>query len=176
MNFINKINNISVSWRYFFIVLVIYVVFLVFDYDLILKSLTYCGVIASEVLQAFLIVFVLMVLGDYYITPSFVKRYLDKNHFVKWLGVVIGGIISTGPIYMWYPLLGDLRKRVLNDGMVACFLYNRAIKIPLIPVALIYFDWKYLLVLGLLMVLFSIIQGMIINVLMRRENENCYSV
>ncbi len=176
MKTLKKISKISNSWRYLIFVVLLYIVFLIFDYEIFIQSLIYCGAMISEILQAFLLVFVLLVLSDYFITSSFITKYLNKNYFIKWLAVIIGGIISSGPIYMWYPLMADLRKKVLDNGMIACFLYNRAIKIPLIPVALIYFSWSYLLVLGLVMIFVSIIQGVVINYLFRSENENCYSV
>lgn len=176
MNLNIKINNVSASWRYLIIVMIIYLFFLIFDQEIFTKSLDYCGAMVSEVLQAFFLVFVLMVMGDYFITPSFIAKHFKKNYYIKWFVVIIGGIISAGPIYMWYPLLGDLRKKFLDNGMVACFLYNRAIKIPLIPIALIYFNWSYILILFMIMVFISVIQGMLINYLLRRENENCFCI
>jgi hypothetical protein len=64
---------------------------------------------------------------------------------------------------MWYPLLADLKNKGLNDGLIACFLYNRAIKIPLLPLAIIYFSWQYILVLTIVMVLASVTQGILLN-------------
>jgi len=83
--------------------------------------------------------------------------------------VIIGGMLSTGPIYMWYPLLADLRNRGLNYGLIACFLYNRAIKIPLLPIAIFYFGWKYIIILSFVMIFISIIQGILINKLLNVE-------
>ena len=80
--------------------------------------------------------------------------------------VIIGGILSSGPIYMWYPLLADLKHKGLSYGLIACFLYNRAIKIPLLPLAIIYFSWRYLFILTFVMIFMSILQGLIINKLM----------
>lgn len=93
-------------------------------------------------------------------------KHLKDKGMKKWFFVIIGGILSSGPIYMWYPLLADLRNKGLNYGLIACFLYNRSIKIPLIPLAIIYFSWKYIIILLLVMILASIIQGIIINKLM----------
>lgn len=169
MKISKTIYNIPESWRFLILVFIIYLIILIFNYELFVSSVIYCGTILGGVLQAFVIVFILMVLSDYFITPQFITKYLDKNILVKWSMVVMGGIISSGPIYMWYPLLGDLRGKVLNDGMVACFLYNRAIKIPLLPMALIYFSWRYLLILGVVMIFASIFQGILINNLLGRK-------
>jgi uncharacterized membrane protein YraQ (UPF0718 family) len=114
----------------------------------------------------FLLVFVLMTLSNFLITPEFVVKHLKEKGIKKWFFVIIGGIISSGPIYMWYPLLADLRNKGLNYGLIACFLYNRAIKIPLLPLMIIYFNWKYIFILTIIMIIISIIQGILLNKLM----------
>ena len=70
---------------------------------------------------------------------------------------------------MWYPLLADLRNKGLSYGLIACFLYNRAIKIPLIPLAIIYFSWQYIVILLVVMIFASIIQGILLNKLMEAK-------
>ncbi|WP_231288465.1 hypothetical protein [Methanococcus maripaludis] len=107
-----------------------------------------------------------MALSDYFITPKVVTKYLVENGIKKWIFVIIGGILSSGPIYMWYPLLADLKDKGMTHGLIACFLYNRALKIPLLPIAVLYFGWKYIAILSLVMIFMSIIQGIIIDKLM----------
>jgi len=104
-----------------------------------------------------------MTLSNYFITPKVIMKHLKEKGLKKWFFVIVGGILSSGPIYMWYPLLADLRSKGLSYGLIACFLYNRAIKIPLIPLAIIYFSWQYILILTFVMVAVSVIQGIIIN-------------
>ena len=104
-----------------------------------------------------------MALSNYFITPQFIIKHLKDKGFKKWFFAIIGGILSSGPIYMWYPLLADLKGRGLNYGLIACFLYNRAVKIPLLPLAIIYFNWQYVLVLTIVMVIASVIQGVLLN-------------
>ena len=95
-----------------------------------------------------------------------IHDHLKEKGIRKWFYVIIGGILSSGPIYMWYPLLADLRSKGLNYGLIACFLYNRAIKIPLLPLAIIYFSWQYIIILTLVMITVSIMQGILLNKLM----------
>ena len=85
---------------------------------------------------------------------------------MKWFLTIVLGIISTGPIYMWYPLLADLKEKGMSYGLIACFLYNRAIKIPLLPVMMLYFNLKYIFLLFLLMVIVSVIQGIFVDKIM----------
>ncbi len=62
-----------------------------------------------------------MVIANYFITPKFVFKYFDKKGANKWLFAIIGGILSEGPIYVWYPLLADLKEKGFGYGFVACF-------------------------------------------------------
>ncbi len=68
---------------------------------------------------------------------------------------------------MWYPLLADLKNKGLSYGFIACFLYNRAIKIPLIPLAIAYFSWQYILILSFTMIIMSVVQGILIDKLIK---------
>ena len=117
-----------------------------------------------------------MTLSNYFITPEIVIKHLKEKGIKKWFFVIVGGILSSGPVYMWYPLLADLKSKGLEQGLIACFLYNRAIKIPVLPIAIIYFSWQYIFVLSLVMIFMSVVQGLIINHLTKSKNENCYSV
>jgi uncharacterized membrane protein YraQ (UPF0718 family) len=104
-----------------------------------------------------------MIFSNYFITPEFILKHIKEKGIRKWFYVIIGGILSSGPIYMWYPLLADLKHKGLNYGLIACFLYNRAIKIPLLPLAVLYFGWKYVIVLSFVMIAMSIVQGILID-------------
>ena len=83
--------------------------------------------------------------------------------------MTIAGILSSGPVYMWYPLLSDLQNKGLKNGFIATFLYNRAIKLPILPLMISYFGIVYVLVLTIVMVFVSILQGLIINRLMEAK-------
>ena len=67
---------------------------------------------------------------------------------------------------MWYPLLNDLQKQGVKNGFIATFLYNRAVKIPLLPVMILYFELKYVILLTAVMVLISVIQGLVVEKIM----------
>lgn len=175
MNIKNKLKQISGSWYFLIIILLIYLLLFIFRQDLFSSSLNFFYNILLKIIPVFILVFVLMSLTNYFITPKFVIKHLGEKGIKKWFFIIVGGILSTGPIYMWYPLLADLRDRGLSYGLIACFLYNRAIKIPLLPIALFYFGWKYILILCFVMIVISVIQGMSINKLMEvknKENEN----
>jgi uncharacterized membrane protein YraQ (UPF0718 family) len=84
---------------------------------------------------------------------------------------VIFGILSTGPIYMWYPLLSDLREKGVKNSLIVIFLYNRAVKIPLLPMMIYYFGSLFVLVLTIYMIVFSIINGLIVEKLLLTQKK-----
>jgi len=62
-----------------------------------------------------------MSLTNYFITPERIIRYIEGKGIKKWFFAVIGGVLSSGPIYMWYPLLADLKEKGISNGLIACF-------------------------------------------------------
>jgi len=85
-----------------------------------------------------------------------------------WMSAVVGGALSVGPIYAWYPLLGVMRQRGLwRDEHVAAFLYARAVKLPLIPLMAHFFGVPYALLFNAFLLLLSPIAGWLTTQLMR---------
>jgi uncharacterized membrane protein YraQ (UPF0718 family) len=100
------------------------------------------------------LVFLIMLLINLFLKPASVAKFLGKGSGIK--GIIlaaVAGIISTGPIYAWYPLLKDLRDKGAGESSIAIFLYNRAVKPFLLPVMIGYFGWLYVVILTILMVL-----------------------
>ena len=161
----NKLKEIQKSWYFLVAMILIYSVVSFFNYNLFESSLKFFLSILTKIIPVFIFMFFLMVLTNYFITTNFILKYIEKGKGIdKWIFAVVGGILSTGPIYMWYPFLADLKAKGISDGLLACFLYNRgALKIPLLPLTILYFGWKYVIVLSLVMVFVSVIQGIIIN-------------
>ncbi|MBA7709319.1 hypothetical protein ES703_118233 [subsurface metagenome] len=170
----NKLKQISKSWYFLLIVILSYLFLFIFKQNLFFSSLNFFYNVLLKIIPIFILVFILMSITNYFITPKFVLKHLKEKRIKKWFFVIIGGILSTGPIYMWYPLLADLKSKGLSYGLIACFLYNRAIKIPLLPIAIFYFGWKYIIVLSLIMIFMSVVQGVMINKSMEVKNENSH--
>jgi uncharacterized membrane protein YraQ (UPF0718 family) len=160
----------SYAGFYFLLIVVIFYVLVgVFRAELVLPSLEFSLNIAKSILPVFILVFVFMAGINYFVSPKAVARHLGKESGIRrWIFAVAGGILSTGPIYMWYPMLRDFKDKGVNYGFVATFLYNRAIKLPLLPVIIFYFGLEFTVVLTVLMVIFSIIQGVLIEKILER--------
>ena len=153
-------------WHFPLSVAIVYLALFFIQQRIFFASVNFYSKILLRIIPVFAAVFLLMALTNYFIDQKFVLRYFSKKGVKKWIFIAISGILSSGPIYMWYPLLAEWKKKGLNYGLIACFLYNRAVKIPLIPAAVFYFGWQYIIVLTGVMVLASILQGIIINKLM----------
>ena len=158
-----KIKN---EWGFLIIILVIYLIFLFANFNLFLSCLKFFFNIFKKIIPIFVFVFVLMVITNYFFTPKIVSKYFKKKGMKKWFFVVVAGILSAGPVYMWYSFLANLKNKGVNYGLISCFLYNRAIKIPLLPLMIFYFSLKYIIILNVVMIFMSVAQGIILNKLL----------
>ncbi|MDD3156248.1 MAG: hypothetical protein PHP14_02375 [Candidatus Pacebacteria bacterium] len=163
--------KIPKSFIFLFTVLIIYLIVFFIKPTLIYSSLQMFNKIIIQFSYAFIVIFILTFLSNKYITKEFILKYFNKKGFKKWFFIILAGIFATGPIYIWYPLLQEFQQKGLKIGFIACFLYNQAIKIFLLPILLIYFDIKYVIILTVVMIVMSILQGLIINRLIKNQNE-----
>lgn len=169
MNIKEKSKQMHASWYFLIAVVLLYIIVACIDISIISSSLKFFLSLVFRIAPIFIIILVLMVITNYLITPKLVTKYFRAPGIKKWLFVVVAGILSTGPIYMWYPLLADLREKGVHNGFLATFLYSRAIKIWLLPVVIFYFSLKYVLVLTIVMIVFSLVQGIAVNNILRAK-------
>lgn len=117
-----------------------------------------------QVAPALAVAFGVMVALNLLVTSAQIKRFLGKG--TKSKGALLSsaaGILSMGPIYVWYPLLKDLREKDVSDFHLANFLGCRAVKIPLLPMMAAYFGWAFTLILSGLMVVEAMVTGLVVN-------------
>ncbi|RKX71004.1 hypothetical protein DRP53_02980 [candidate division WOR-3 bacterium] len=120
--------------------------------------------ILARIGGVFILVFLFMFFVNYLVTPKVINRYLARSAGIKrWLFAILGGIISTGPLYLWLPMLKGIKEQGVSDGFIAAFLYNRAIKPALLPLLILYFGLKYTILLTGTMIFFSIMIGLIME-------------
>ncbi|MBW2973960.1 permease [Candidatus Woesearchaeota archaeon] len=158
------------GWYFLLAVIALYLIVGLLKPESILPSLNFFWQIIKQIFWVFIIVFVLFVIINYFIQPKQVVKYLGKKAGVKgWLMAIIGGIISIGPPYMWYPLLKEMRKHGTRNGLLVAFLYNWAVKPALLPLLIFYFGWIFTIVLTIVMMVMSIIQGLLVEKLLEIE-------
>ena len=114
------------------------------------------------------LVFLIMLALNLFVKPAQIVGLFGKGLRIK--GIVfsaVAGIISMGPIYVWYPLLKNLREEGAGNGPMAIFLYTRAVKPFLLPVMIAYFGWVYVVILTFLTVSASIATGCFMSFFMK---------
>ena len=152
----------------YFLGAIVFIYFLLFLYqpDNIDKSLIVSADALIQILPSLLLIILLMGIMNYLVNPRTVSKYVGKGSGIKgWFLAIFTGILSHGPVYAWYPLLRDLRNKGMKSGLIAAFLYNRAIKIPLLPLMVYYFGTRFVLIFTCYIVVASIVQGWIIQMI-----------
>lgn len=170
---INKIlEKISGKWIFLAIAAALYLIAAIADFALFKSALFEFAALAEKIISILVLVFALMFLSNLFLDPKKINKLVGESAGTKgWIMSVAGGILSTGPIYMWYPLLSDLKEKGMRDGFIAAFLYNRAVKIPLLPMMVYYFGLKFTVILTFYMILFSIINGVFVEKLLKLKSK-----
>lgn len=154
------------------VVIILYVILFIFQQDKTCTSLKTSGVLLIQIVPVLLLVIVFMGITNYFIKSKKILKYTGKESGIKgWLLAISAGILSHGPIYVWHPLLKELREQGMKNGLIAAFLYNRAIKIPLLPLMIYYFGPTFVSVLLIYMIIASVIEGNIIDRMERYNKE-----
>jgi uncharacterized membrane protein YraQ (UPF0718 family) len=95
------------------------------------EALLACWDIVKMIAPILLVVFFLMALLNTFIDSKSIGRHLGEESGLRgWIIALVGGVLSHGPAYIWYPLLADLRKNWARVGLVVAFFYTRSIKLP----------------------------------------------
>ena len=158
------IEKVGVSGVFLFSVVIAYVIVGFVDLESFRSALPMLGRLVVRIFPVLGVVFGVMFVTNLFFEGKSIVTFLEKGSGLGgWIVAIAGGIISSGPIYMWYPLLGDLKERGMKDSLTAAFLYNRAIKIPLLPMMIYYFGWHFTVALSIYMVIFSIVNGVLVQ-------------
>jgi len=148
------------SWIFFIAVVTIYLVVCLIDVGVAVDSLSNFSSLFFKILPTIVAVFILIFVFNLFVDPKTLVKYLGSGSgVVGWLVAIVGGIISTGPIYMWYPLLSDLKEKGVRTALLATFLYSRAIKPALLPLMIHYFGLAFAVIVCIYIGIFSIING-----------------
>ena len=156
--------NLYYGSSFLSIIIIIYLILSFFDPEKIYRSLHTSLDIIIQILPILVLVIFIMGVANYFLKPKTVSKYLgEESGFKGWFLAIAMGILSSGPIYVWYSLLKDLRAHGMRTGLISVFLYNRAIKIPLLPVMIFYFGIGFVFILSLYMIIASVMEGKIIE-------------
>ncbi len=149
------------------VIILLYLITFLIDSEKTIEAAVFSGTLLIQILPILLLVFALMFITNLLITPRWVKAHLGKDSGAKgWLIASIGGILSVGSIYPWLVLLKDLKEKGMRPALTAVFLYNRGIKLPLLPMFIHYFGLTYTVLLASYMTVFSLLGGLLIEKLL----------
>lgn len=119
-----------------------------------------------KILPVLVLIFAFMFIMDILFPAKKLARYFKNGRkSTLWLITIAAGIISTGSVYLWYPLLKELQQNGMAPELTAVFIFNRAIKLQLLPMMILYFGLKYVVILTVVMILFSVLYGFIFKLL-----------
>jgi len=157
--------NLIYGFSFLGFVFIFYLLLSIFDLENVYKSLQASLDIIIQILPILILVILMMVVINLLLKPKTVSKLLGGESGIRgWLLAIFMGILSHGPIYVWYPLLKNLKDSGMKSGLVAVFLYNRAVKIPLLPVMIYYFGIGFALILTFYMIIASLLEGKIIEI------------
>ncbi len=169
----------NLSSKHYFLAgtLLFYAIIALINLQLAIEILNIFVALLRKIILPFVLVFLIMFLTNWLIKPEKIVKYLGKYAGTSgWIYSMLGGILSAGPIYMWFPLLKEMRNKGMREGFLVAFLYNRSIKLPLLPVFIYYFGLKFVIIISIVMIFASVIQGIAVEKIMELKNENSNSM
>ena len=155
--------------RFLLAVMLVYLFILLFDSARLPQIWEEFVDIWGKILPIFALIILLTTLIHYFLKPKHIIKHLgEESGGMGTVYAVIGGILSHGPMYVWYGMLEDMREHGLRDGLIATFLYARAIKLPLLPFMIGLFGMTFTVVINLYILIFALLQGWIIDKVMQK--------
>ncbi len=150
------------------IVILLYGVLFFFNADKTLMALRESLDVLKMIIPILVVVLTLTALLNTFLDAKAISRHLGEESGLKgWLLALTGGILSHGPGYVWYPMLQTLREQGAKEGLIAAFIYARAIKIPWIPLMIAYFGWMFTIVYTLYVIIGAWMQGILLGKCMK---------
>ncbi len=106
-------NNKPFRFRGKYLLLVVmasYLVLLVVNQEAAMAAMLKSAGVAAKILPIITAVIIFTAVLNYFLQPEQVVKHLGKKSGLKaWIWALIAGILSHGPMYLWYPTLEDLR-------------------------------------------------------------------
>ena len=166
----NPSNKINPNWILLALMISVYLGLSIFNKELVSQAIQLTWEMLLKIIPVLALVYVFIFIINYFVEPKKIKKHLGREAGIKGLALsIIAGILSIGPIYSWYPLLADLHNHGMSNNLIAVFLYNRAIKIPLLIMLIYYFGVTFTITVTTLIIIFSIINGKLVEAVLPSE-------
>jgi uncharacterized membrane protein YraQ (UPF0718 family) len=98
------------------------------------------------------------------VSKETIKKFIGKKSGFK--GVLIGAIFGSlmvGPAYVFFPFFKEMINKGAKINVIVTSITSWAIKVPWIPFAVILLGLKFVIFYNLLILLFAIISGYIVE-------------
>ena len=153
-------------------VLLLYAASLFFDASRTLAAVFKSLLLLLKIAPILVVVLFFMAVVNFFLKPQKLKKLLGKESGAKgWLIALTAGVISHGSVYLWYPLLKEMQQHGMRPGLIASFIYSRAIKLPLLPLLVYYFGLKFMFILTLYVLIAAYIEGRALEKILKPEME-----
>lgn len=160
------------NWMFFLFVITLLLLILVFDFLNFINIFNYFIQIFIKILLPLFFVYILILFLNVFRLELFFKKFIWSGSYLKRnIFSMIFGIISSGPIYLWYWLLKKLNNSGLTLGHIATFSYARAIKLPLLPIMISYFWIKYSFIFIFVLLFLSFFQWFLLDFLINKKKN-----
>jgi len=176
---INKKKNkgkIGGRGNFLFAMIAIYIIVAFFSFEFVKEALKKTLITLWKITPILGAVFIIMILINLYLESGKIKKHLEKElGWRGWFYSIIAGILISGPPYVFFPMLGEMKKHGMKNSLIAVFLYNRNVKIPYLHVSIYYFGLPFTLIVSLYIIIFSILNGIIVSWLSEDKTERNFS-
>lgn len=169
-----KDKTFSFRGKYFFwVIFGLYGLLFAINSHSALMALQKSASILTKILPILGMVILFTALLNYLLKPKQIAAYLGHESGRKgWFWALAAGVISHGPMYIWYPLIEDLREHGMKDELIVVFFASRAIKIPLLPMMIDYFGVAFTIILTFYMLIGALLQGGCLQFMENRKKQD----
>jgi uncharacterized membrane protein YraQ (UPF0718 family) len=138
--------------------------------EILRPALGYSLDLFATLLPILAVVLFLMGLFDSLLDAKAIARLIGSESGLKGWGIaLLGGVLSHGPGYVWYPMIQQMREHGARDSLVVAFFYARSIKLPWLPLMVIYLGTGFTVFLTLYVLVASWLQGLIAENLLKND-------
>lgn len=160
------------SWIFLAFVGLLYLVVGILNSDKAIEALMSAWDILKMMVLIIVAVFFLMGLFNAFVKPQSIAKHLgDESGKQGWMIALLGGILSHGSSYIWYPMLSNFRDMGAKEGLIVTFFYARSVKIPWIPLMISYFGLLFTTVFYSYIIIAALLQGLIANLFFKAKKR-----
>ncbi len=156
------------QWYFLALIAFIYLILMVITPEKGSQSLEASKEVLITIAPFIILVLALMVAIDYFLPPEkFIKNFGADSGVKGFIIAVFLGMIIEGETILLYPMLRTLMKEDVRPGIIATFLYAKAIHVPALPIMVLYFGVEYTLIVAATMIVASLVIGILIELPLR---------